>query len=115
MSSFIAAGKLRPIGIASARRVKNFDTIPTLAEQGLKGFEAYAWQGLVVPAATPADIVARLNKALVQALDSTEVKARFQTLGLEAIPSTPAQMAAYTKSEREKWGAVIRASGIKLD
>lgn len=114
-SSFIAAGKLRPIGIASARRVKNFDTIPTLAEQGLKGFEAYAWQGLVVPAATPADVVARLNKALVQALDSTDVKARFQTLGLEAIPSTPAQMATYTKSEREKWGAVIRASGIKLD
>lgn len=114
-SSFIAAGKLRPIGIASARRVKNFDTIPTLAEQGLKGFEAYAWQGLVVPAATPADIVAKLNKALVQALDSTDVKARFQTLGLEAIPSTPAQMAAYTKSERDKWGTVIRASGIKLD
>lgn len=114
-SSFITAGKLRPIGIASARRVKNFDTIPTLAEQGLKGFEAYAWQGLVVPAATPADIVAKLNKALVQALDSTNVKARFQSLGLEAIPSTPAQMAVYTKSERDKWGAVIRASGIKLD
>ena len=113
--SFIAAGKLRAIGMASAQRVKNFDTIPTLAEQGLKGFEASAWQGLVVPTGTPPEVIARLNKALVQALGTTEIKARFQALGLEAIPSTPAQMAAYTKSEREKWGAVIRTNGIKLD
>ena len=114
-SSFIAAGKLRAIGIASAQRVKNFDSIPTLAEQGLKGFEASAWQGLVVPTGTPPDVVVKLNKALVQALGTTEIKARFQALGLEAIPSTPAQMAAYTASERKKWGAVIRANGIKLD
>jgi tripartite-type tricarboxylate transporter receptor subunit TctC len=114
-SSFIAAGKLRAIGVASAQRVKNFDTIPTLAEQGLKGFEASAWQGLVVPTGTPPEVVARLSKALVQALGTTEVKARFQALGLEAIPGTPAQMAAYAQSERKKWGAVIRANGIKLD
>jgi tripartite-type tricarboxylate transporter receptor subunit TctC len=111
----ILSGKLRPIGVASPKRVPGFDTIPTLAEQGLKGFEAYAWQGLVVPAATPPDVVAALTKALTQALDSTAVKARFQTLGLEAIPSTPAQMAAYAKAEREKWGQVIRASNIRLD
>ena len=111
----IASGKLRPIGVASPARVKNFETIPTLAEQGLKGFEAYAWQGIVVPAKTPPDAVATLSKALLAALDSTAVKARFQTLGLEAIPSTPPQMAAYAKAEREKWGQVIRASGLKLD
>ncbi len=92
-----------------------FDTVPTLAEQGLKGFEAYAWQGLVVPAATPPEVVAALNKALLAALETTAVKARFQTLGLEAIPSTPAQMAAYAKSERDKWGQVIRAGNIQLD
>lgn len=111
----IQSGKLRPIGIASPKRVANFDTIPTLAEQGLKGFEAYAWQGLVVPAATPPATIAVLNKALVAALESTPVKARFQTLGLEAIPSTPAQMAAYAAAEREKWGQVIRAANIRLD
>ena len=111
----ILSGKLRPIGIASPKRLKNFETIPTLAEQGMKGFEAYAWQGLVVPAATPPDAVAALGKALGRALDTTAVKARFQTLGLEAIPSTPAQMAAYAKAEREKWGQVIRASNIRLD
>jgi tripartite-type tricarboxylate transporter receptor subunit TctC len=111
----ILAGKLRPLGVASPARVKNFETIPTLAEQGLKGFEAYAWQGLVVPAATPQPVVDQLAKALHAALDTTTVKARFQTLGLEAIPSTPKEMADYARTERAKWGEVIRAAGIKLD
>ncbi|MES2361109.1 MAG: tripartite tricarboxylate transporter substrate binding protein [Pseudomonadota bacterium] len=112
---FINAGRLRAIGIASPQRVKNFETIPTLNEQGLKGFEAYAWQGLAAPAGTPVDVITRLNKALVDALNSTSVKARFQVLGLEPTPSTPAQMGSYAKAEREKWAQVIRASGIKLD
>ncbi|AYQ29705.1 MULTISPECIES: tripartite tricarboxylate transporter substrate binding protein [unclassified Polaromonas] len=113
--AFINAGRLRAIGIASPQRVKNFETIPTLDEQGLKGFEAYAWQGLAAPAGTPADVVAKLNKSLVEALNSTPVKARFQVLGLEPTPSTPAQMASYAKAEREKWAQVIKDSGIKLD
>ncbi len=112
---FINSGRLRAIGIASPKRVKNFETIPTLDEQGLKGFEAYAWQGMVAPTGTPADVIAKLNKALVETLNSTSVKARFQVLGLEAIPSTPSEMAAYSKAEREKWALVIRDSGIKLD
>lgn len=111
----VLSGKLRPIGVASPKRVAAFDQVPTLASQGLTGFEAYAWQGLVVPAATPADVVAKLNQALVAALGTTAVKARFQTLGLEPTPSTPAQMAAYAKAEREKWGKVIRAANIRLD
>ncbi len=111
----ILSGKLRAIGVASPKRVAGFDTVPTLQEQGIKDFEAYAWQGLVVPAGTPPQAIATLNKALVSALQSTAVKARFQTLGLEAIPSSPQEMAAYAKSEREKWGKVIRANDIRLD
>ena len=111
----IASGKLRATGVASPKRVANFESIPTLAEQGLKGFEAYAWQGLVAPAATPPAVIEQINKALVGALGTTAVKARFQTLGLEAIPSTPAQMAAYAKAEREKWGQVIRAADIRVE
>ena len=113
--SFISAGRLRPIAIASLKRVKNFDTIATLDEQGLKGFEAYAWQGLVAPVATPADVIAKLNVALVDALKSSSVHARFLALGLEATPSSPTEMASYARSEREKWARVIRTSGIKLD
>ncbi|WP_457324245.1 Bug family tripartite tricarboxylate transporter substrate binding protein [Roseateles sp. P5_E11] len=113
--SHIQSGKLKPIGVASPRRIAGFESVPTLDEQGMKGFEAYAWQGLVVPTGTPPDVIATLNKALNQALGSTAAKARFQTLGLEAIPSTPAEMAAYAKAEREKWSQVIRVSNIHLD
>jgi tripartite-type tricarboxylate transporter receptor subunit TctC len=114
-SQFIASGKLRPIGIASAQRVANFETIPTLAEQGLKGFEAHAWQGLVMPAGTPPEIVAKVNDALLKAMASTPVKARLQALGLESIPGSPAAMASYAAAERAKWGRVIRVGQIHVD
>lgn len=112
---FIASGKLRAIGIASSRRVRNFEEIPTLREQGLQDFEAFAWQGVVVPARTPQDVIAQLNRALCAALDTTYVKARLQVLGLEATPSSPAEMSRFAADERAKWGAVIRKSGIKVD
>ncbi|MCC6071953.1 Bug family tripartite tricarboxylate transporter substrate binding protein [Massilia sp. GCM10020059] len=111
----IRAGKLKAIGIASPSRVQGFDTIPTLNEQGLKGFEAYAWQGMVAPARTPAAAVEKLNKALVAAINSDAARTRFQALGLEAIPGSPGEMGAYANGEREKWGKVIKAKGIKLD
>lgn len=111
----LTSGKLRAIGVASARRLATFPEVPTLAEQGLTGFEAYAWQGLVVPAGTPAPQVAQLAKALQEALNATTVKARFQTLSLEALPGTPQQMAAYAKTERERWGKLIKDNGIHLD
>ncbi|HEV8312658.1 MAG TPA: tripartite tricarboxylate transporter substrate binding protein [Burkholderiaceae bacterium] len=112
---YVQSGKLKAIGVASAQRVKSMSEIPTLIEQGLAGFEAYAWQGLVVPVGAPPEFVANLGKALNAALDSTAVKARFQALGVEPIPSTPQQMASYARTEREKWGQVIRAGNIKLD
>lgn len=111
----IKAGKLKAIGVASPKRLPGFETIPTLDEQGLKGFEAYAWQGMVVPAKTPAANIEILNKALVKAIATDSVKERFQTLGLEAIPGSPQEMGAYARVEREKWGKVINAKGIKLD
>jgi tripartite-type tricarboxylate transporter receptor subunit TctC len=111
----IASGKLKALGVASAARLKSLPDVPTLAEQGLAGFEAYAWQGLVVPAGASPETVARLNKALVAALDSPAVKERFQSLALDPLPGTPTQMAAYARSERERWGKLIRDNGIKLD
>jgi tripartite-type tricarboxylate transporter receptor subunit TctC len=115
VQQYITSGKLRAIGVASPKRLANFPDIPTLAEQGVSNFEAYAWQGLVVPAATPPATVAALSKALQDALASTSVKARFQALSLEALPGTPQDMATYVKAERERWGKLIRDNGIKLD
>ena len=115
VQQYVGTGKLRALGVASPARLKTLPDVPTLAEQGLKDFEAYAWQGLVVPAATPNDFVAKLSQSLQAALNSAPVKDRFQTLGLEALPGTPEQMAAYAKSERARWGTLIRANNIKLD
>ena len=112
---FIAAGKLKAIGVASPARIKTMAEIPTLAEQGLPKFEAWAWQGLVAPVAAKPETVARYSRALQEALASTPIKARFQALGVEAMPGTPAQMASYTQTERERWGRLIRDNGIKLD
>ncbi|MBE7939891.1 MULTISPECIES: tripartite tricarboxylate transporter substrate binding protein [Ramlibacter] len=112
---FIASGKLRPIGVASPRRVVNFENIPTLSEQGMKGFEAYAWQGVVMPAATPPEVVKKFSEALQKAMASTQVRARLQVLGLEPIPGSPAEMAKYAAAERTKWGQVIRANNIRVD
>lgn len=111
----IASGKLRAFGVASPTRLKTLPDVPTLAEQGLTGFTAYAWQGLVVPAGTSSEVVARLAKSLQAALDSPAVKARFDALALEALPGSPQQMADYVKAERERWGQLIRANNIKLD
>ena len=111
----LVSGRLRAIGVASPQRLKILPEVPTLAEQGLTGFEAYAWQGVVAPTGTPPEAIAKLNQALQVALDSTLVKARFQVLGLEPLPGTPAQMTRYAASERERWGKLILDTGIKMD
>ena len=114
-NQFVLAGKVKAIAVASAKRIATLPDVPTLAEQGLTDFEAYAWQGLAVPSATPPETVAKLNKALVDALNSTAVKARFLALGVEGLPGTPEDMAKYVKDERERWGRLIKANNIKVD
>jgi tripartite-type tricarboxylate transporter receptor subunit TctC len=115
VQQYLATGKLRAIAVASPERLKTLPEVPTLAEQGLKDFVAYAWQGLVVPAGTPQETVDKLSKALQGALESAPVKARFQALALEAMPGTPQQMAQYTAAERSRWGKVVQSAGVKLD
>ena len=113
--SFINGKKVKPIGVASAQRVSTMPDVATISEQGIKGFEGYAWQGLVVPTGTSAEFTGQLAKALQTALNSTTVKARLQALGVEPLPGTPAQMAAFSGSERDKWGRVIKQVGVRLD
>ncbi|TFZ03465.1 Bug family tripartite tricarboxylate transporter substrate binding protein [Ramlibacter rhizophilus] len=115
VQQYVAAGKLRALGVASPARLNLLPNIPTLSEQGIQDFTAYAWQGLVVPEGTSPEFVAQLSKSLDAALDSPQVKARFQALALEAMRGTPRQMTDYVKAERERWGRLIQANGIKLD
>ena len=115
VQQYIATGKLRALGVASPSRLATMPDVPTISEQGVKDFTAYAWQGLVVPTGTSAEVVSKLSKSLQDALNSTQVKARFQSLALEGMPGTPQEMTAYVDAERERWGKVIKANSIRLD
>lgn len=112
---FANGKRIKLLAVASPKRLSTMPEVATVQEQGIKGFEAYAWQGLVVPAATPPEQVKKLADALQNALGQTAIKARMQAMGLEPLPGTPAQMAAYAKAERQKWGALISKIGVKLD
>jgi tripartite-type tricarboxylate transporter receptor subunit TctC len=112
---YVTSGKLRAIGVASRERLKSLPDVPTLSEQGLKDFEAFAWQGVVVPTGTPPETIAKFSQALDAALTSTTVKARLAALGVEPMPGSPEQMATFVRGERERWGKLIGANNIRLD
>ncbi|MBC5768644.1 Bug family tripartite tricarboxylate transporter substrate binding protein [Ramlibacter albus] len=112
----IRAGKLRVLGVTSAKRSKALPDVPTLAEQGLKDFDASVFFGIVVPSGTPQDVVTKLNAAFTAVLQQPDVKERLSQQGLEPPPNyTPAQLAGYMRSEAAKWREVIQASGAKAD
>lgn len=112
---YLSTGKVRAIGVASKERIKSLPDVPTLDEQGLKGFEAYVWQALVAPAAARPETIRMLSRHLVDALNSPAVQQKLTTLDIEAIPSTPDQLTALSRTERERWGNVIREANIQLE
>lgn len=107
--------RLKVLGVGSAVRLPTLPDVPTLQEQGVIGYEAYAWQGLVAPAAAPTMLVNQYNAALQVAFSNPDVKARFATMGVEPLPGTPQQMQSYVRAERERWGRLIRTRNIKAD
>ncbi|MEF7614040.1 tripartite tricarboxylate transporter substrate binding protein [Aquincola sp. MAHUQ-54] len=111
----IQAGKLRPIALSMAQRSAVLPDVPTFAEAGVPGFEAYAWQGLAAPAGTPPEVVRRLNAELNRALASDEVKRKLAELGVEPSPTTPEQFARHVAAQAARWGGVIRDAGIRLE
>lgn len=111
----VQGGKIRAIAVASPARLPTLPNVPTLDEQGLKGFEAYAWQGIVAPAATPKERVAKLSDALQSALKQADIVAKLEGMALEVTPSTAEEMDAYASAERNKWRRVIEESQITLD
>jgi tripartite-type tricarboxylate transporter receptor subunit TctC len=111
----VRAGKLKGIGVASSRRSPVLPELPTLGEGGLTGFAADNWFGIMAPAGTPANVVAKLNTDIVKALDSAEVKDIITRQGGEVAGSTPEQMAAQVRGDRQKWGKVVLDSGAKIE
>ena len=114
-SSLIDSGKLRALAISSPKRSPRLPNVPTVAETVIPGYEVYEWNGVFVPARTPADVMAKLQKAVAESLQDEEVKKRFHDVGAQPIGSTPAQFADYLKKEDAKWGEVVRKGNIKLD
>jgi tripartite-type tricarboxylate transporter receptor subunit TctC len=113
-SANIKAGKLKALAVTTAKRSAMLPDVPAVAET-LKGFEVDTWWGLVAPAGTPADVVARLNATFVAALNSPEAKTRFAALMAEPVASSSEQFGAFMKSELGKYEKVVKASGAKVD
>lgn len=113
-SANIKAGKLKALAVTTAERSSVLPEVPAVAEM-LKGFSIDTWWGLVAPAATPRDVVAKLNQAFVAALNSPEAKPRFAALMAEPVASTPEQFGAFMKAELAKYEKVVKASGARVD
>jgi tripartite-type tricarboxylate transporter receptor subunit TctC len=110
------SGAIRAIGAGMATRMRAMPELPTLQEQGLKGFECYTWNAILAPADTPQPIVERLSEAINKALDDPTVFKRLQEAGIDPTPgSTPKQAAAFIKAELAKWAPIIKASGAHID
>ncbi|MGQ0523340.1 MAG: Bug family tripartite tricarboxylate transporter substrate binding protein [Betaproteobacteria bacterium] len=109
----VKAGKARALAVTGAKRASALPDVPTVAEAALKGYEATNWYGFVVPAATPRDIITRLNEATVKILSMPEVQKSLLERGIDPAPGTPEQFANYIRSENDKWVKIIKAVGIK--
>jgi len=113
--SHVKGGTLRALAVTTKERVAVVPDLPTIAESGLPGFDVFSWFGFFVPARTPQDVIARINADTNAALAHAPVKSRFEELGATPKGSTPAELAAFLKSEIDKWGPVIRDARIRID
>jgi tripartite-type tricarboxylate transporter receptor subunit TctC len=109
---YVKAGRLRTFGVTTAKRARALPEAPTIAEAGVPGFDYSTWYGLLAPAGTPRAIVEKLNKATVGQLHSAELQQRYESQGMDVIPSTSAEFMVKLKSETKKWAKVVRAAHI---
>ena len=113
--TLVAAGKLRALAVTSAQRIKPLPAVPTISESGYKGFEAGTWSGLLAPAGTPAEIIARLNAEIGKVLARADFLERLAADGSQPQGGSPQQFAEFLREEHAKWGVAVRESGAKAD
>lgn len=111
----ISAGKLKALGVTTAKRLAPLPNVPTIAESGVPGYEAVNWYGVFVPAGAPKDIVAKLHADIVRALKLPDVKERFAGEGGDIIANTPEEFGAFIRMEIPKWSKVIKDASVKVD
>ena len=110
--SHVKAGKLRAIGVSSAKRAELFPDVPTIAEAGVPGYESGTWYGIAAPAGTPADIVVRINAEIVRTMKQPEIAAKLAEMGLVPVGNTPEQFASFIKVQREMAGKLVKQAGL---
>ena len=113
--AFVQSGKLKVLGVSKSTRMPLIGDVPTLAEQGLPGFESGTWQGLLAPQGTPANIINRLNAELIKVIRSPDIRAKLAGLGAEVVTMTPTEQDAFFNRERVRWAKVVTDASIKLD
>jgi len=112
---YVQSGRLRAIAVSTRERLPTLPDVPTIDESGLPGFDGGSWQGLVMPAGAPREIVTAVNRDVVKALGAPEAKSKILQMGGLVASDTPEQFAAYVKSETEKWAQVVKAAHVKID
>jgi tripartite-type tricarboxylate transporter receptor subunit TctC len=111
----VQSGKLKLLGVSKKTRMPLIGSTPTIAEQGVPGYESGTWQGVLVPKATPEAVVQKLNAALITAIRNPEVRARLAGQGAEVVTMTPGEQDKFFAAERSRWAQVVTAAGIKID
>ena len=111
----VQGGKLKVLGVSKATRMPLIGDVPTIAEQGVPGFESGTWQGVVMARGTPDAIVQRLNKELISVIRSADIRSRLAGQGAEVVTMSPAEEEAFFNKERARWAAVVKAADIRLD
>lgn len=111
----IRAGKLKGLGVGKAKRSPLFPEMPTIAEAGVKGYEANNWNGVVAPRGTPRVVIERLHKDIVATLQEPAIAERMARAGLEPVGDTPGHFAQFLKDEAAKWGQLVKSAGIKAE
>ena len=114
-STFVKSGRVKALAVTSAKRAGALPTVPTVAESGVPGFEAVGWFGMVAPAATPREVITKLNGELTRALGTADVRDRITSLGAEVVPTTPDGMDKFNLGQIALWGKVVKASGAKVE
>jgi len=113
MLPHVRSGRVRALGVGNAQRIASLPEVPTVAESGLPGFEAYGWAGMVGPSNMPREALQRLNREIVATLRQKDIAERMVSEGAIPTPSTPEEFGAYLKSEYAKWGGVVKLANIK--
>lgn len=112
---FVKAGKLKGLGVSSARRSGSLPEVPTFIESGLDGFVVDSWVGILAPAKTPRPVVERLQKEIAAVLGEPETRERYATLGIEPVANTPDEFAGQIRADLARWEKVVRQAGIRIE